>query len=141
LRGRGPTTKKVNQRLVTERRAQRRAMLAANRVRGVPGIEHGSPVREKFRTVLRWAALNLTDTGRAHKAFERGDRTFEATVRIDRGGHHSTVEAIEERGWILIQERANRQKKVVTAHSDGTHTVKASQTATFYFIRDVSLDE
>lgn len=141
LRGRGPTTKSVNKRLATERRAHQRAAVAANHARGVSGVEHGSQVRDKFRTVLRWAALNLTDIGRAHKAFERGDGTFEATIRIDRGGYHSTVEGIKERGWILVQERTNRQKKVPTAHSDGTHTVKVSQTATFYFIRDVPLDE
>ncbi len=141
LRGRGPTTKKVIRRLEAERHAHQRAMFAANRARGVPRVEQGSTVRDRFRTVLRWAALNFTHIGRAHKAFERGDHTFEADIRIDRGGSHSTVEAIEERGWILVQERPNRQKKVVTAHSDGTHTVKVSQTATFYFIRDVSLDD
>jgi len=86
-------------------------------------------------------ALNLTDVGRAHKAFVRGDDEFAVTLRVDRPGYRRTVEQIGERGWTFVGERWNKKHKESTPNSDGTHTVTSTQTARFYFVRDRSFDE
>jgi uncharacterized pyridoxal phosphate-containing UPF0001 family protein len=85
--------------------------------------------------------LNFTDVGRAQKAFERGDDEFTATFRVDRPGYRRKVERIEERGWVLVGERWNKKIKESIPNSDGTHTVKSTQTARFFFERDLSVDE
>ncbi len=138
LRGRGPTTRAVNQQLTGEYRSQARAgHRSASASVGTAAKSSG----RRLRTAVEWVALNLTNVGRAHKAFERGDDSFAVTLRVDRIGYRRKVEQIEERGWMFVDERWNKKQKESTPNSDGTHTVRSTQTARFYFVRNPSFDE
>lgn len=138
LRGRGPTTRAVNQRLTGGYRSQARVHHPSEAASGSTVSKSSG---RRFRTAVEWIALNLTDVGRAHKAFVRGDDNFAVTLRVDRAGYRRTVEQIEERGWMFVGEHWNRKRKESTPNSDGTHTVTSTQTARFYFVRDPSFDE
>lgn len=138
LRGRGPTTKAVHQRLNRQYRSQFSGHHPATTASSSTDAKSSG---RRFRTAVEWVALNLTDTGRAHKAFVRGDDEFAVTLRVDRAGYRRKVEQIEERGWKLIGERWNKKQKESTPNSDGTHTVTSTQTARFNFVRDRSFDE
>lgn len=137
LRGRGPTSRAVERRLRGAPRSQARESFASFTRDGESAVRRPGPM---FGVALQWLALNLTDVGRAQRAFERGDDAFSATLRVDRTGYRRKVERIEERGWILVDQRWNRKKKESIPNSDGTHTVRSTQTARFFFVRDGSLD-
>lgn len=77
-----------------------------------------------------------TNEGRAQRAFERGDRGFAVTLRIDDGSHWPTLREVELQGWRQTEMRLRKAVTTtdVTPHSDGGHTVvrNSTQEATFY---------
>lgn len=124
IRGRGPTTRFVKDRLAPQHWTQ----------------PQEPQQTKKSAKALHWVWRNLTNGGRAWQAYQRGEHTFEAKLRIDSSSYQRVVRDIEEQGWIYKSRTVHAAERTttVTPKSDGTHHVVRSSTqhATFYFVRD-----
>ncbi|QIK68018.1 hypothetical protein G7072_18200 [Nocardioides sp. HDW12B] len=94
---------------------------------------------EQRRLAEKLAFQTSTDEGRAQRAYERGDRGFAVTLRVDDGSHWPTLREVELQGWRQTDMRLRKAIKTsdVTPHWDGSHTVvhNYTQEATIYFVR------